>query len=194
MLKVIVTGAFSTGKTGLVHSLAGDLIHSGLAVAYLPDVARNCPLPLNTDQTEVGTLWLLTIQIAREIEAAQGAEAVMLCDRGVPDILAHELELTRSARGRSVELLGPFLKHWMSTYDLILFSRVNEAIPIAPDGLRLEDSAYRTRLDQCAERVLAGRSSVEELPSGWAERVAHARDAIVRSLSRSAPAENVART
>jgi nicotinamide riboside kinase len=183
VLKVIVTGAFSTGKTSLVDALSSDLVNRGLTVATLPDVARDCPVPLNADQTEDATLWLLATQIAREIEAALGAEMVMLCDRGVPDVLAHQFDLGSSGKAGWGDLLNPFLDSWLSTYDLILFSRVDERIPIASDGLRVEDSAYRTWLDQLADRVLFGRANVEELPSESTQRLGYAREAIVRSLS-----------
>lgn len=183
MLKVIVTGAFSTGKTSLVDALSSDLIAWGLTVAKVPDVARDCALPLNEDQTEEATLWLLTTQIAHEVEAAFGPEMVMLCDRGVPDVLAHYLDLGSSNKAEWADLLKPFLDSWLSTYDLILFSRIDETIPIASDGLRTEDSAYRTRLDQLADRVLFGLANVDELPSDSAQRLRYAREAIVRSLS-----------
>lgn len=183
MLKVIVTGAFSTGKTSLVDALSTDLVDRGLTVATVPDVARDCSVPLNADQTEDATLWLLATQIAHEIEAAFGPEMVMLCDRGVPDVLAHHLDLASSDKAGWADLLKPFLDSWLSTYDLILFSRIDERIPIASDGLRTEDSAYRTRLDQLAHRVLFGLANVEELPSESTQRLRYAREAIVRSLS-----------
>ncbi len=56
---MVITGAFSTGKTSLVDSLADALTGLGLTVARVPDVARNCPVPLNTGQTDDASLWLL---------------------------------------------------------------------------------------------------------------------------------------
>jgi hypothetical protein len=184
MLKVIVTGAFSTGKTSLVETLSSGLVELGVSVATVPDVARDCALPLNATQTEEATLWLLSTQIAREIEAGLGPEMVMLCDRGVPDVLAHHLDLETSNGTSWADLMKPFLGRWMTTYDLILFSRVDERIPIGSDGLRTEDAAYRTRLDRCAQRVLSALPNTEELPSQPAQRLCYAREAIVRSLSK----------
>jgi nicotinamide riboside kinase len=185
MLKVIVTGAFSTGKTTLVGSLADALIGSGITVARLPDVARNCPVTLNSDQTDDASLWLLTTQISREIAAAFGMEQVLLCDRGVPDVLAHHLVVReRDGEGR-VALLDRFLDIWLETYDLILLSRVDESVPIMSDGLRDGDAAYRTMLDDYAARVLAGRKGVHELPFEGAQRLDYAREMIARSLASS---------
>jgi nicotinamide riboside kinase len=185
MLKVIVTGAFSTGKTSLVESLADALIGLGLTVARVPDVARNCPVSLNANQTDDASLWLLTTQVSREIAAALGPEQVMLCDRGVPDVLAHHFEVLALNGGGRVRLLDRFLDSWLGTYDLILFSRVDESVPIVRDGLRAEDAGYRTMLDDFAARVLSGRKRVHELPFGKSQRLDYAREVVIRCLSSS---------
>lgn len=193
MLKVIVTGAYSTGKTGLVDTLHFALTSSNRTVVRVPDVARQCPVPLNTEQNANATLWLIATQISREIEAGQGSEDVMLCDRGVPDVLAHDLDLNLDlANGERswIPLLNPLLKQWMLTYDLLLLARVDEQTPIATDGVRVEDAAYRTRLDHCAVSVLAGTLGVEELPLGGPERVAYALAAVERALEAAESAAN----
>lgn len=180
---MIITGAFSTGKTSLADSLADALIKSGLTVTRVPDMARHCPAPLNSGQTEDASLWLLTTQIAREIGTALGPEQVMLCDRGVPDVLAHHFEVRARYGDGRVGLPGQFLDSWLGTYDLILFSRVDEAVPILPDGLRTGDAAYRTMLDSYAARVLSGRERVYELPFGESRRLDYAQALVTHSLS-----------
>lgn len=183
MLKVIVTGAFSTGKTKLLAALEAELIGAGLTVVNLPDVARECPLPLNEIQTDEASLWLLTTQISKEIVTSQGFEHVLLCDRGVPDIFAHQLDHSENDRAAWLEPIAPFAEKWISTYDIILLSRVDEAVPIAPDGLRSEDAAYRTRLDRRATEALASRPDIIELDNSFPVRLAQARDAIIGSLA-----------
>jgi len=185
MLKVIVTGAFSTGKTTLVGALAAALVGSGFTVARLADVARSCPVPLNSDQTDDASLWLLTTQVAREIAAALGPEQVLLCDRGVPDVLAHHLEVRDRDGASTVALLDRFLDSWLETYDVILFSRVDESIPIVSDGLRVGDPTYRRMLDDYASKILSGRKGVHELPFGECPRLHYAREIVARSLTSS---------
>jgi hypothetical protein len=73
----------------------------------------------------------------------------------------------------------------MSTYDLILLSRVDERIPVSPDGVRIEDASYRTRLDRCATSVLEGSAHVVELPLGDAERLAYAFERVGEALDGS---------
>ena len=193
MLKVLVTGAFSTGKTTLVGELGAELCRTGLKVGQIEDVARTCPFPLNRDQTWHASLWLLTTQLVKEIESEIHGHDVTICDRGIPDILAHDLE-TEEDGSEWVGPLDPFLSKWLSTYDLILLSRVDETVPIIPDDLRTPDPEYRTRLDGLAAQVLDGRKQVFTLPSQSPDRLAYAFDAVVRSLSDAGWSRSLART
>jgi nicotinamide riboside kinase len=183
MRKVIVTGAFSTGKSKLVAALQDNLATAGVTVRLLIDLARQCPLPLNEMQNDATSLWLLTTQISREIEASQRNEDVLLCDRGVPDIFAHLLDHSGNHDAEWLKAIAPFVKKWISTYDLVLFSRVDEMIAIAPDGLRSVDAAYRTRLDERAVEALLPRGDVIELDNAFGVRLAQALEAIKRSLA-----------
>ena len=106
----------------------------------------------------------------------------MLCDRGVPDILAHHLKVEAKARGSRVSLLRLFLQEWLGSYDLLLFSRIEPSLPIVPDGLRVEDPAYRIELDESAAKVLEGLERVIELPGGRTERAVYAFDAVICRL------------
>ena len=163
-VKVIVTGAYSTGKTTLSVDLHNTLIDRGMSCRLLPDISRSCPLPLNTEQADDTSLWLIGSQIASEIEAVAEAPDIVLCDRGIPDILAHQQDVALRRSDGSVALLRQFLDHWLSTYTLFLFSRVDEAVPIEPDGLRNTDPNYRSLLDRFAADVLKGSTNVVTLP------------------------------
>lgn len=189
MIKVIVTGAYSTGKSGMVGALASTLRKDGLSVIQVQDVARSCPLPLNEAQVEATTLWLLTTQVSREIEASSQVAQIMLCDRGVPDILAHDRERDQSVNMPLADEIRPFAEKWIDTYDVVLLSRVDQSIPIEPDGLRSCDDAYRTRLDARAAEVLDRRPDTITLAYCPLERLRQAREAISVSLatSRSSP-------
>lgn len=153
-LKVLVTGAFSTGKTTLVEALAHALAAQGLTVARLEDVSRSCPFPLNEGQTAEASAWLATTQVARELDAAAAVPDVVLCDRGVPDILAHLEELGMHGGDAAPWSMRPFLEDWCRTYGAVLLSGVDDTLPPVADGLRHADPAYRTRLAECAEAVL----------------------------------------
>jgi len=177
-VKVIVTGAFSTGKTTLVNALVPALSGRGLSVVLLDDVSRSCPFPLNEGQTDEASAWLATTQVSREIDAAAAAPDVIMCDRGVPDILAHQEDLRASGRGGLLETMRPFLERWCGTYAVVLASRVDPAIPPEEDELRLADPAYRERLAECAQIVLARFAEPVWLRHAPADRLAQALEAI----------------
>jgi len=73
-------------------------------VNVLPDVARESPAPLNENQTDEASIWLASVQISREIAAGFRESDVLLCDRGVPDILAHHQDVEEGRRGGRVAL------------------------------------------------------------------------------------------
>lgn len=181
--KVIVTGAYCTGKTTHAQDLQVALADRGHSCVLLPDVARQCPLPLNADQTEATSLWLFGNQVAAEIGAHFARPDFVLCDRGIPDIMTHHADLEARCTDGPVGLLLPFFDYWLSTYDLILFSRVDETLLIEADGIRDTDASYRTRLDSLAAASLTGRSNVVLLPSRRGERLEVSLQAISR-LSR----------
>jgi nicotinamide riboside kinase len=185
MIKIVVTGAYSTGKTTLVQDLADTLARRGVGLQVLPDISRTCPMPLNTDQTDDTTLWLIGSQISAEVAAAASGADVVLCDRGIPDILSHHLEVLGRRPERRVELLRAFLDEWVSTYDLLLLSRVDETIPVVADGLRVTDPAYRSLLDLYAAQVVEGRAASVTLPFGEPARLETALQAIARRLAAS---------
>ncbi len=177
-IKVLVTGAFSTGKTTLVRALGPALAERGLAVLTLEDASRSCPFPLNAGQTDEASIWIATTQVLRELESAVASPDVVLCDRGIPDLLAHQEDLNASGRGGLVETMRPFLERWCCSYDLVLATRVDPSVPPEADGLRLADPAYRARLSECAEAVLARFAAPVWLSHDPDARIAQALDVI----------------
>jgi hypothetical protein len=145
-IKVVITGPYCTGKTTLHRLLIQELTQGGLTVAALPDVARECPLPLNDLQSDYTSLWLIGTQIAREAAAALSTADVVLCDRGIPDILAHHQDVTERDGETILASMQGFLENWLETYDILLYSTVDYSKPIEPDGLRLVDETFREKL------------------------------------------------
>lgn len=147
--KVLITGTHSTGKTTLAHHLTRDL--SWPDVVVVPEPARNCPFRLNHAQNELSTTWLLAAQVKSEIEAqTRPGTSLVVCDRGVPDILAHH-ELS------GADGLGSWpavAVEWMVTYDRVFLALADPRHPMAPDELRLEDSEFRSDMAAAIERCL----------------------------------------
>lgn len=182
-LKVLVTGPFSTGKSTVVAGLADGLTAGRIGVAVLPDAARNCPLPLNERQTEEASLWLIATQIANEIEACSRELEVVLCDRGIPDIVAHHEEAGGLKPSVHFAAIVPFLIEWCGTYDLILASTIDDSLPVVGDGLRVVSEEYRRKLGQRSEQVLTRVGNVLTMPLGQTERVRYALAVIADRLN-----------
>jgi len=187
VLKVLITGAFSTGKSTLVDRLA-SFLQRRCSVAVAPDIARDCPFMLNRAQDENGTLWLLTRQISNELEISRDGPEVLLCDRGIPDILAHlEEARSRGAAGTRPDLLRPFLIEWCKTYKLVLVSKIDVDIPPAADRLRLADAAFRSEMEALAHTVLEKFTPhAITLRRGMDDRFSQALEIIKQNLTRLA--------
>jgi nicotinamide riboside kinase len=183
---VLVTGAFSTGKSTLVEGLASNL-RQRYSVAVVPDVARQCPFTLNSAQDEEGTLWLLTKQISNELEISLQRPDVLLCDRGIPDIVAHlEEARTRGAAGVRPNLLKPFLIEWCRTYELVFVSKIDSCIPTVRDLVRVPGHEFRAEMEAYSDAVLAEFTPhARTLALNPTERMAESLELIERELRRN---------
>ena len=170
MRKILITGAFSTGKTTLVGKISDALKKADQRVSVLDDLARSCPFPLNQDQNFVSSVWLVTTQISRELESTTGTADYLLCDRGTPDILSHWAESQLENSPVDHLPLMSFAKEWINTYDVVLYCALNPEIEIVPDGLRSTDEAFRSRLDGHLRALLCGRKRVIPVTGSQLER------------------------
>jgi hypothetical protein len=180
-----VTGAFSTGKSSLVESLASSL-PKRYSVVVVPDVARQCLFALNRAQGEEGTLWLLTKQVSNELEMSLQQPDLLLCDRGIPDIMAHlEEARTRGAAGVRPDLLRSFLIEWCRTYKLVFVSKIDPHIPTIRDPVRVLDLRFRAEMEAFSDTVLAEFTPhARSLSLNSDERISESLDLIERELRR----------
>ena len=150
-MKILITGAFSTGKTSLVNRLASSsqLKEHFSKALVRSDPARVSPLPLHREQTLEASLWLAAKIIGDEsVITQQEADdrALMVCDRGFPDILSHTpFEDSDPLRVESVAL-KEMARVWSTTYELTFLSEIDHEISVDVDGFRLDDADYRQDL------------------------------------------------
>ena len=182
--KILITGAYCTGKSTLISTLAAQMEAAGFRSRVVGDVARTCPLPLNREQTVGASAWLIGEQIRAEAEASSGEADVVLCDRGIPDILSHTARYPASTPSDQLyaDVCLQIGMAWSRTYDLVFWSRIDESRSIMPDGLRVVDEIYRRDLERSLEEVLKMLSLKSlVLPNNDVERVSFT----VRSLRRN---------
>ncbi len=170
-MKLAFIGTHGVGKTTLCFELAATLKRLDLSVDLVKEVARSCPLPINRDTTDAAQNWILHTQVAREIELSDGYDAIV-CDRAVVDNYAYMVH----AAGRRPEL-EPFIRHWMSSYDLLV--KVPVIAPPSFDGTRDTSVDFQSDIDKLIDKLLAEfELDYLELPggtrTGWMELILRA--------------------
>jgi hypothetical protein len=186
-LKILVTGAYSTGKTTFVNQLSVCLTEAGIPSVTLCDSSREITLPLNKEQGMITTLWLLAWQISKEKTALNLSPkgTVLICDRGIPDILAHNFDSGDRGTGLTDGNALETAQDWCSTYDLSFFSVVDAAIAVAEDGVRVTDASYRLKLQEFGRLTSSYLGFCTDLPVDLTERVNLAKKEIKFRMSKS---------
>lgn len=138
-LKIGFLGPQGSGKTTKAYELATLLKKKGYDVYILSEVARSCPLPINEDVTREAQLWILGKQLTRE-QSAKGQ--ILISDRTLLDCFAYSVW----AEPQFFKTLKPFIKVYMSTYDMIFYLNANDEYLI-DDGIRSTNKTFRDDID-----------------------------------------------
>jgi nicotinamide riboside kinase len=148
-LKVAFIGSHGVGKTTLCYGLAARLKRRDVALEIVHEVARRCPLPINSVTTAEAQRWILHTQIAEEILAA-ARYPVVLCDRSVLDNYVYFL-----LAAEPDPALDRLVSDWLGGYDLLI------QVPIlaAPqaDGIRAADPTFQRAVDERLRKEVAAR-------------------------------------
>ena len=146
-MKVAFIGTHGVGKTTLAFGLASHLKQLGANVGFLEEVARRCPFPINEDTSLEAQIWIQVETIRREIELGK-VYPEMVCDRSVLDNYCY-MELRF---GRQEAIFG-LVRHWSSTYDLLVKVPINEEY-LQVDGMRSTDLAFQRAIDELLDSLL----------------------------------------
>jgi GTPase SAR1 family protein len=185
-IKVLVSGAYATGKTTLCWKVCEQLDAKGVSWKLVSEVSRRCPFLLNRDQTFLASAWLIGAQIREESEQMVGDHSVLICDRGVPDILSHTtvIEPFGDSDKRLREIIIRVCREWGRSYDAIFATTIDAARGIEVDCMRVPDRDYRRLLEQSIFDALTMMDVAPTvLPRGTDERVSIVVDYIKRRLS-----------
>ncbi len=148
-LKFAFIGSHGVGKTTLCYGLAARLKRRDVALEIVHEVARRCPLPINSVTTADAQRWILHTQIAEEILAA-ARYPLVLCDRSVLDNFVYFL--LAAAPDPALDRL---VSGWLETYDLLVLVPVLQA-PQA-DGIRAADPSFQRAVDERLRAEVAAR-------------------------------------
>lgn len=139
-LKFAFIGSHGVGKTTLCYGLAARLKRRDVALDIVHEVARRCPLPINSGTTADAQRWILHTQIAEEIFAA-ARYPLVLCDRSVLDNYIYFL-----LAAWPDPALDRLVSDWLAGYDLLIHVPILAA-PQA-DGIRAADPSFQRAVDE----------------------------------------------
>lgn len=152
VVRIAVSGTHSTGKTTLLRRMEMELRAVGHTVTRttgsLANKAAGLGFPKLHAQTADTTRWITAAGICAEMEAALRAD-VVLVDRSAVDPLAYYLatleHLEQTPPPEVVSGLVTLAASHSSSYDLLLATQLDPAVPLGPH--RDTDLAYRERVD-----------------------------------------------
>lgn len=161
--KIAFIGTHGVGKTTLCYGLAARLKRRDVALDIVHEVARRCPLPINSETTDAAQRWILHTQIAEETVAA-ARYPVVICDRSVLDNYVYYL-LAAGADPTLDRLVGD----WLATYTLLVHVPLFK-LP-QPDGIRAADPTFqRAVAERLAFELEARRVETVALDANDSER------------------------
>lgn len=187
VVKVLISGAFASGKTTLCKCLRGCLDSMGLKVNLTSETPRSCPFALNKQQTVFASAWLMGEQIRAEVEASVGNVAVVICDRGIPDIFSHTRVLSLESHQEKVifQVLKEIATAWSKTYDLILWAGSDPEREIVADEIRVTSKEYQNEMEISIQKTFSElKIKPIKLPSETEDRVIVSKKEIQKVLNK----------
>ena len=140
-MKIAVIGTHSTGKTCLTSKMFAYASKNGINAHYIQEVARSCPLPINDGFTTEAATWIMSKQIALEIEARAKKPDFIICDRSCFDPIVYAIKKFNYPRYR-YSLLYQYAQSVLKTYDIIINVRPS-SYEIKEDGIRSIDPDFQ---------------------------------------------------
>ena len=148
MKKIAYSGSHGTGKTFSVLDLAKEykISSPNSSVGIIQEVARHCPLPINTESTDESELWILVEQMRLEIDYSTKYN-IIICDRSVVDTIAYSRVRGHKYASGMLNLISKYI----DTYDKIIFKTIQNNNYQVDDGVR--DMGHQFREDVESELI-----------------------------------------
>lgn len=146
-MKISFIGTHGTGKTTLACELSAELKKRNRNALPLLEVARDCPLPISEQTSIKAQVWIMTAQIAREIELSKQFQDIV-CDRSVLDNYIYLFYKF----GHQQPYFN-LMKEWLKTYDFLFKVNIREGY-LKDDGFRSTDQQFQKDIDECFNKIL----------------------------------------
>jgi hypothetical protein len=146
-MKIAISGTHSTGKSTFIRAIESAL--GGQRIGKIGDLASRAALqgfPILRDHTFSSTIWMMSMGIALEQEAALTHELVLV-DRPVMEPIAY-LRAALQTQKRTIspkeeQCLYNIARSYAFTYDIIVKTVVDPTIPISTSQERDHDQDFR---------------------------------------------------
>lgn len=149
MKKFAIIGTHGTGKTTLAYEVTAELKKIGLHAEMLSEVARRCPFPIHQAVNVKAQMWILTNQIAKELDMERLCDYLIL-DRNVIDYYVY---LMYGNFPKEADMLKPLILYHLKSYDMIFTTKFSQKYLI-PDGIRDTDPAFQKRIEEILRKFL----------------------------------------
>lgn len=147
-MKILITGTYSSGKTTLCQKILGACLSNGWQATAPIEIARTIKIPLNTQQNNEISSFLIGAQLSAE-KLFENTNDIFICDRGIPDIWSHNLALKQVGFDIKCSALEALARTWSQSYDFVIQSTCDHSIAIPEDGIRNTSTSYREMLELC---------------------------------------------
>lgn len=159
-MKIVVTGSIYAGKTTLVNSLKGIEGITTLSETASEFVRRDKNIVFRADFQDIQDI-LFAEQTKRELMLQCQGWPIIICDRGIPDIITHA-----NFFGQEIK---PAWEEWIKTYDYSFVVSKDDIYFDPPPGMYKEGfdwSNFREVMHRLTIDVLINYSVPYELLQG----------------------------
>ena len=141
MKRIAVFGTHGAAKTTLIYKLAAFYKMENKNVTVIHEAARQSPFPINTDVVYQTTLYVVTSQIKKELEAEAEGFEIAISDRTPSDAFVYLNHLERD--NNLTQSLQNFCMEWISKYDVLIYLEPSKGFAITNDNKRAIDVNYQ---------------------------------------------------
>ena len=141
MKRIAIFGTHGSAKTTLVYKLAAFFKMKDKNAVVIHETARQSPFPINLDAVYQTTLFVVTSQIKKELEAEAEGFEVSISDRTPSDAFIYINHLQRD--NGYTHLLEDFCMEWLKKYDVLVYLEPSEGFAITEDGRRAVGVEYQ---------------------------------------------------